>query len=90
MTRTVAVALAALVLGLAPVALAQTAPASTSQNQVNTTSRTVGQSGEKTCIDNPRFNPDNDEDGPRASNPETVSSPYVSTPTARKPELACR
>jgi hypothetical protein len=50
----------------------------------------AAQQAEKTCIDNPRFNPDNDEDGPRASNPETVSSPYVSTPTAREPELACR
>jgi len=50
----------------------------------------AAQHDEKTCIDNPRFNPDNDEDGPRASNPETVSSPYVSTPTAREPELACR
>lgn len=42
------------------------------------------------CIDNPRFNANNDSDGPRASSDETVSSPYVSTPLARQQERACR
>jgi len=42
------------------------------------------------CIDNPRFNFNNDEDGPRASSDETMSSPYASTPLARQQDRACR
>ncbi|UFP92832.1 hypothetical protein [Gloeobacter morelensis] len=38
--------------------------------------------GAEQCIDNPRFNPDNDESGPRASEPYTDSTPYAGTATA--------
>ncbi|UFP94953.1 hypothetical protein [Gloeobacter morelensis] len=37
---------------------------------------------EKKCVDNPRFNPDNDENGPRASESWSDSTPYVGTSSA--------
>ncbi|BAC87965.1 hypothetical protein [Gloeobacter violaceus] len=41
------------------------------------------------CIDNPRFNPDNDESGPRASEPYSDSTPYAGTPAVAS-GAACR
>ncbi|MBW4696905.1 MAG: hypothetical protein KME03_03180 [Aphanocapsa lilacina HA4352-LM1] len=41
------------------------------------------------CIDNPRIDPDNDQNGPRASESASDATPYVGTPGAASGKL-CR
>ncbi|AGY57785.1 hypothetical protein [Gloeobacter kilaueensis] len=67
-----------------------TTSAPSEQEKVAAGSGIVFSAGQpKVCIDNPRFNPDNDESGPRASEPYTDSTPYAGTPTAAL-SAACR